>query len=93
MIEQDARTPRVRPPKPEIMKTKRASLLRETTDHLPLRFTFSKENRRMKGEKKKGKMVMHLPPTKASAQAKRRESLAPLVFPNLNRGGIDFPWY
>jgi hypothetical protein len=49
----------------------------------------------MKGEKKKGKMVMHLPPTKASAQAKkRRESpLAPLVFPNLNRGGIDFPWY
>jgi len=81
------------------MKTKRASFssLRrargKTTDHLPLRFTFSKENRRMKGEKKKGKMVMHLPPTKASAKAKRRESLAPLVFPNLNRGGIDFPWY
>jgi hypothetical protein len=84
-----------------MMKTKRASFSslrrakRRTTDHLPLRFTFSQENRRMKGEKKIGKMVMHLPPTKASARGeKRRESLLPpLVFPNLNRGGIDFPWY
>lgn len=50
----------------------------------------------MKGEKKKGKMVMHLPPTKASARGKERDVNpfeAPLVFPNLNRGGIDFPWY